>query len=78
MKNSLPIELAAAFLNVSTAFLAGEVERGALSGHLVDGFTHVRVSDFDRYRENLREAINSAMKGLAEQAQTLGMGYHDV
>ncbi len=71
----LTIEDAAEVLNVSSAFVGGLLESGALSSHVVDGRRWVKEEDllaFKQVDDREREAV---LDELAAEAQHHGLGY---
>lgn len=68
----LTIEDAAEVLNVSSAFVGGLLESGALSSHVVDGRRWVKEEDLKQVDDRECEAV---LDELAAEAQHHGLGY---
>lgn len=71
----LTTQEAADLLNVSRPHLVKLLEEGQLPFHRTGRHRRVRFADVMAFRDARQRASEEAMGELAEQAQTLGMGY---
>ena len=74
-KHELTTQEAAAFLNVSRPFVVKQLEAGKLPYRKVGRHRRVEFEQLVKYQESLRRDTDSALQELADQAQTLKLGY---
>lgn len=74
-KHELTTQEAAAFLNVSRPFVVKQLEEGKLPYRKVGRHRRVEFEQLVKYQESLRRDTDSALQELADQAQTLKLGY---
>ena len=74
-KHELTTQEAAAFLNVSRPFVVKQLEEGKLPYRKVGRHRRVEFEQLVKYQESLRRDTDSALQELADQAQSLKLGY---
>lgn len=74
-KHELTTQEAAAFLNVSRPFVVKQLEEGKLPYRKVGRHRRVEFEQLVKYQDSLRRDTDSALQELADQAQTLKLGY---
>ena len=74
-KHELTTQEAAAFLNVSRPFVVKQLEEGKLPYRKVGRHRRVEFEQLVKYQESLRRDTDSALQELADQAQSLQLGY---
>lgn len=73
--HELTTQEAANMLNVSRPFLIKEIEAQNLKCHMVGSHRRIAYEEVVRYRDAMRSDQEDALQQLADDAQTLGMGY---
>lgn len=64
---------AAAFLNVSSSFVAEQIESGRLPAHNTGGAPRVLFEDLLAFQQSLRHETEAALRALADEGQKLNI-----
>ncbi len=71
----LTTQEAADMLNVSRPYLVKLLEEGGIAFHKTGKHRRIKFADLMRFKTEQTQKSEAALQALAQQAQTLGMGY---